>query len=61
MASIKESRITQDQFTDFSQPFVLDLIALFNLVEEDTVKTISKAQREGWTPDKLIKEVEKII
>lgn len=44
-----------------SSPFVLDLVALYNTIEESIVKTLNKARKEGWTPDQLIKKIEKEI
>ena len=61
MPEVIDNTITAKQFESLSSPFVLDLVALFSLMEEDIVKLTRKAQREGWTPDKLIQEISELI
>jgi len=57
----KLGKITSDDFSKMISPFKLDLIALFKIIEEDVYKVLEKGQREGWTPEDIITEVEKLI
>ena len=61
MPELKDGKISQNQFADFSQDFVLDLIAVFSLMEGDTVELLKKSESEHWSPDTLISEIEKLI
>jgi hypothetical protein len=61
MAQIKDAGINEKQFYELIQPFVNDLTAVFGLMHEDALRLLDTARKEGWTPEKLIAEVEKLI
>ena len=42
-------------------PLVLDLIAVFSLLEEDVQKAINDAASSGSSPDNLIKAIEELF
>lgn len=53
--------VKQKQFDELSAPLVLDLVALFNLMREDIEMLVRKAEKEGWSPEKLIKEIGDVV
>jgi hypothetical protein len=57
MIEIKQDKLTQNQFSDYMAPMVLDLMAVFRLLEEDVQAEINKSVREGRTPDQLIENI----
>ena len=58
---IGSSKITQAQFYELAEDMILELSAVFNVMKDDAMKLLSKAEDEGWDGDRLIKEVEKLI
>jgi hypothetical protein len=58
---IKQGKISHKEFEDLSNPLKLDLIAIFNLLEEDVNKLLSQSIKEHWTPDILIKKIGELI
>lgn len=61
MAENLNSKVSPSQFDDLSSPLVLDLIAVFKLMEEEVMKIISEGEKENITPEELIRRVEEII
>jgi len=61
MAESVKVSVNQSKFNDWSKDFVSDLIAYFNLLNEDIVKLIDKASKEGWTPEQIIDAIEELI
>lgn len=61
MAIATDKKITNKEFDNFTDSFALDLTAFFGALRDDVNKLLIKAKREHWTPERLIKEVEKII
>lgn len=53
--------IKSKEFNEVSSPLVLDLVSLFNLLKDDMMNLIDKAEKENWTPDELITSVEELI
>ena len=58
---IKDKRIIQHDVDVVSGSFELDLIAFFELLQEETEKMVMQAEREGWPEDKLINEVSSLV
>ena len=59
MADIKTGvRMTADRVDSLKAPIELDLIALFNELQEDVALLLDKALEEGWSPDVFISRVE---
>jgi hypothetical protein len=54
-------KMSQKEFDDYSMPMALDLIAVFSLLQEEVLDLLEQADKEGWTPDILIKKVEELI
>ena len=53
--------ITTDQFDGLSDNLVLDLVAVFNSLEQECFELVDRAEKEGWTPEQLQSEFEKLI
>jgi len=53
--------VKSKEFDTIIAPMSLDLLAFFKLLEEDIYKVTNKADKEGWSPEKLIKEIEGLI
>ena len=58
---IADDNVNTKEFDNLSKNFALDLIAIYSLMKEEMFDLIKQAESEGWTPDALIKEVEKTI
>ena len=54
-------RISADQFYAITEDFVLDLIALYGETQKQILTLIAQAQKEGWTPEELIRRIEESI
>jgi hypothetical protein len=54
-------KVSADRFYSLTEDFVLDLIALYALTEEKMLSLIRRAEKEGWTPEELIQEMERAI
>ena len=61
MPDLIGKKITSKEFDGLSSGFELDLIAYYKQLEEDSMKLLNEAVREGWTPDKLIKQYDKLM
>lgn len=58
---VKHGKLSSNEFQQMKDGYVMDLIALFNCLEDDVNKLVVKAEKEGWTPDVLIKKIEELI
>jgi hypothetical protein len=54
-------KLSADKFYGLTDDFVLDLIAVYALTQEQMLGLIARAEKEGWTPEELINEMEKAI
>jgi len=54
-------KLTQSQYDNVSHDLVLDLTAVFKVMEDDIKDLTKKAIKENWTPERLITEIEAII
>ena len=55
------ARLTEDQFNRTISPFQLDLMAYYNLLMEDAMKVLNKAEEEGKTPEEFIQEIQELF
>ena len=53
--------LTSEQVDGLSDNLVLDLIAVFNAMEQSCYELINRAEKEGWAPKQLQDEFEKLI
>ena len=53
--------ITAKQADIMSRDMEKDLEALFVVLQDDVLALVDEAEKEGWTPDQLIKKVEALI
>lgn len=61
MAERVADNLTQKEYSRQAAPFALDLIALFQLMQEDALVLVRKARRENWTPERLIREITNLL
>jgi hypothetical protein len=54
-------KISQNQFSDIARGFENDLIAVFSLMQDDAIKLLNKAEKEGWDISKFTKEAANLI
>ena len=52
---------TVKQADTMSRDMEKDLEAVFNVMKDDVLALVQDADKEGWTPDQLIKKVEALI
>lgn len=53
--------VTLPPTDSFERPLQNDLVAYFKQLEQDTAILIDKAGSEGWTPEQLIEELDRLI
>ena len=58
---IQDKKLTQNNFNDLVSPFVLDMTAFFNLLQQAVEDKIVEAENNGWPVDQLIDEVSNLI
>lgn len=58
MAESLNINITAKEFQEEASPLALDLIAVFNIMQEDIQKTMEARIKEGKRPEEIIKEIE---
>jgi len=61
MAERVNNNITSNQFDNLSSSFALDLVAMFNLLQEDVNKIIMQAQKNNLTPEQMLEKIEELI
>lgn len=61
MAESLKINVTAKEFQQEASPLALDLIALFNIMQEDIQKTMAVGVKEGKRPEEIIKEIEEKI
>lgn len=61
MAESLNINITAKEFEEEASPLVLDLIALFNVMQEDINKSFLEGVKEGKRPEEIIREIEEKI
>jgi len=58
MAEKLKINITAKEFEEEASPLILDLIALFNVMQEDIMDTFEQGVKDGKRPEDIIKEIE---
>lgn len=58
MAESVKTNITAKEFDEEMSPLALDLIALFNVMQEEIMEEFNKGVDNGKTPDEIIKTIE---
>jgi hypothetical protein len=58
MAENLNINITAKEFEEEASPLILDLIALFNVIQEDIQKEFLESVKEGKRPEEIIKKIE---
>jgi hypothetical protein len=56
-----DSKLSHNDFYDMINPFVMDMTAMYSLMQEDVMKIVGQAEKENWTIDKMIHEIERLI
>ena len=54
-------KVTEKIYNNLSAPFILDLIALFQIIQEDVIKTLNNGIKEGKTSEDIIQEIRDLI
>jgi hypothetical protein len=57
----EDKKLTQQEVLEMITPLKLDLISFSKLLEEAAFKIVDKGVKGKWTPDKIIKEIEKLL
>jgi len=58
---ITSRALTESEKLDLLRPLQNDLIAFYGVLQMAADSLLDKAQREGWTPDQFIDELERLI
>lgn len=56
-----KTKLTQDYITSITRSMAEDLEAVFELIQDDIEKLISKAGSENWSVSKLETEIDKLF
>ena len=56
-----DRRISSDESDSMMSGFETDLNALFRMMERDVNELMAKGLREGWTPEKIVHEIDKLL
>jgi hypothetical protein len=54
-------RYSAEQVDDLQSPLELDLIAVFSEMQEEVMRVIDRGVDEGWTPDRIMQEIEEAL
>ena len=61
MAETTDKRINNNDIDSLKSSFELDMIAMFNALQEEFFVLLEKAVKENWTSEVLITEVENLM
>lgn len=53
--------VTSNDVQNKQTVFERDLFAYFNEMKEDQIKLLNQRVREGWTPERVLTELESLI
>ena len=53
--------LTQQKAKDIQKDMATELVAMYRQMQEDAQKIIAQSEREGWTAERLIKELESLV
>jgi len=54
-------KLSEEQFDRMVAPLQLDLIAYYNMMQQDIMATIKESEKEGHTPDELIQNIMELL
>jgi hypothetical protein len=52
---------TQIESLKNQKQFSIDLVSFYKVLQDDMIRLIKKSEREKWTTEQLIKELENLI
>lgn len=55
-----DNRVTQKQADDLAAPMALDLVAVFDIMQNEILQAVRASVKEGWSPEKLLNEIKRI-
>lgn len=58
---IPSAEIPQTHIDAMEKPVLNDLAAFFVVMQVDVEKIVARAEKEGWNPEQLIDEIERLI
>lgn len=61
MIEIKDDKLTHNEAYDMISSMALDLISAFSIAQDRIYDLLTRAEKENWTPDDFVREVENII
>jgi len=53
--------LTQQEAKQIQKQMAVELVAMYLQMQEDAQKIIAKSEREEWTAEQLIKELESLV
>ena len=56
-----DRKLTQKESEKMIKESSLDMIAYYKVLESAVFELMDKAQKDGWKPEKLLKEIEKLF
>lgn len=61
MPETKDGKYTEEEFYDLIDGFAMDFEALFRIYQDEVLAILDKGVKQGWTPEKIVEEIEKIF
>lgn len=61
MTDLPAPKLPESEISALEKPLVNDLLAFYKLLEESAGRLFDKAASEGWTPEQLIMELDRLI
>ena len=61
MADIADSNLSDEEIDALMESLSLDLMALFGIMEDDVMAVFDKGINEGWQPERIIVEIDKLF
>lgn len=58
---IADSKLSEAEFYALVEPLRMDLTAYFMALEDDMMELISRGALEGWTPERIISEIDGLL
>ena len=56
-----DGKLTESEISSLMDGFETDLTALFRMMETDIEELFVKGIEEGWTPEKIVHEIDKLL
>lgn len=61
MAEVQARDLSKDEHERLRSTFERDLIAFYKQLEEEMIRLLIEAEREGWTPEELMLRVDALL